>query len=1097
MKKLYLKFKLTLAIAIAMTSICTTQTASAGGGNIVLDPSFTPLLLSPMMIYYATGVSLSYTQIGNSFDYTIHINESGTYAIYGQGYTTTYVQFVVTSGLNVTITLHDVILDRTQRDGFPFGLSNNSTCKLILDGTNRLIGGLAGFLVYESAQLDIQEISADGGMLSAIGGDGGAGIGGVGGVGGTSCGTITIKSGTIYAQGGAGAAGIGGGIGGNGGTVTITGGEVYPRGGAGAAGIGGGGYWTRNGNGGTVTINGGIVGATGGTGGAGIGGGEGGNGGTVTIYGGTVDATGGLRAAGIGGGDGGDGATVNIHGGKVTATGRTGGAGIGSGVGAYYTNEYGLPAYRGNGGTVTINGGTVNAIGGGMAAAGIGVGDNDGVANMGALTINGGSVYRSGKADLETPAKNGAGAPVYLSALTVGDPHVADGTGITAGKIGSKSCSQVSNPSNGVYGIYDVVTDNNGKVYFWLPEASGNRNISLTAGGNAYSNSVTAAANNSNAATLYLSSAPGITIPALVGAVGEAYSYTVVATGWPAPTLSISGALPDGLSFDPATGVISGTPEEFGGFNFSITATNDVGSVTASSGIVIDLGAQSAPAGLTAVGETVPGAADGMITGVAPDMEYRLAGDPTYTVCPADTIRDLAPGAYDVRYAALANYYASPDTQLIILGAQAAPTGLTAIDETATGAIDGMIIGVTTDMEYRLTGDPTYTVCPADTIRDLAPGTYEVRYAEVAASFAASPDTLLTIVAYIAVPPVITTPSGSLAGGEVGTAYSVTLAATGTPDPTSWTIAHGALPDGLRLNPATGVISGTPAMAGTASFIVKVSNGIGTDATQQFSISIAPDPAGMPAPTIGSPTLPSVTVGLPYSVDVIAVLDINGTPTPTVTVTGLPTGLTYSEASGVISGSTSATGSYTVVVSASNIGGTTTVISTLVVGATANTVSPNQIIIPSIPHVTTDPAVGAHYVTFGGEFTVTLTPDEGYRLATAKVKTGNDTFDATIKYTLNDDGTLTVVIPKVTRDIRLDLTGVSPVANEEIDGAKVWASGGRLYIHALSGGGKALIYNVSGTLFRTVIAPAGETTVDLPSGLYVVRIGKMVVKVVI
>ena len=45
------------------------------------------------------------------------------------------------------------------------------------------------------------------------------------------------------------------------------------------------------------------------------------------------------------------------------------------------------------------------------------------------------------------------------------------------------------------------------------------------------------------------------------GSVGETYEHLVTATGAPTITYSIvDGALPDGLSLDPATGKISGTP---------------------------------------------------------------------------------------------------------------------------------------------------------------------------------------------------------------------------------------------------------------------------------------------------------------------------------------------------------------------------------------------------------------------------------------------------------------------------------------------------------------------------------------------------------
>ena len=75
---------------------------------------------------------------------------------------------------------------------------------------------------------------------------------------------------------------------------------------------------------------------------------------------------------------------------------------------------------------------------------------------------------------------------------------------------------------------------------------------------------------------------------------------------------------------------------------------------------------------------------------------------------------------------------------------QAAPTGLNKTDETAAGANDGTITGVTTDMEYKLSTDALYTAIIGTTVTGLAPGTYLVRYAETA-NHNASPDTSVTI----------------------------------------------------------------------------------------------------------------------------------------------------------------------------------------------------------------------------------------------------------------------------------------------------------------------------------------------------------------
>jgi hypothetical protein len=59
---------------------------------------------------------------------------------------------------------------------------------------------------------------------------------------------------------------------------------------------------------------------------------------------------------------------------------------------------------------------------------------------------------------------------------------------------------------------------------------------------------------------------------------GVAYEDAVAATGVPTPTYSVTaGALPAGLSLDPSTGVVSGTPTTAGPYSFTISASNGAG----------------------------------------------------------------------------------------------------------------------------------------------------------------------------------------------------------------------------------------------------------------------------------------------------------------------------------------------------------------------------------------------------------------------------------------------------------------------------------------------------------------------------------------
>lgn len=78
--------------------------------------------------------------------------------------------------------------------------------------------------------------------------------------------------------------------------------------------------------------------------------------------------------------------------------------------------------------------------------------------------------------------------------------------------------------------------------------------------------------------------------------------------------------------------------------------------------------------------------------------------------------------------------------------------------------------------------------------------------------------------------------TSSLPSGTVGTAYSQTLAATGSATIT-WSIVSGALPSGLTLNGSSGAITGTPTAAQIGQFTARAANSFGTD-DQVLSISV-------------------------------------------------------------------------------------------------------------------------------------------------------------------------------------------------------------------------------------------------------------------
>ena len=84
--------------------------------------------------------------------------------------------------------------------------------------------------------------------------------------------------------------------------------------------------------------------------------------------------------------------------------------------------------------------------------------------------------------------------------------------------------------------------------------------------------------------------APAITTTSLTdGVIGTAYNQTLTATGSTPITWSVESgsSLPGGLSLNAATGAISGTPTVTGTFNYTVKATNSVGSDTKALSITV------------------------------------------------------------------------------------------------------------------------------------------------------------------------------------------------------------------------------------------------------------------------------------------------------------------------------------------------------------------------------------------------------------------------------------------------------------------------------------------------------------------------------
>lgn len=127
-------------------------------------------------------------------------------------------------------------------------------------------------------------------------------------------------------------------------------------------------------------------------------------------------------------------------------------------------------------------------------------------------------------------------------------------------------------------------------------------------------------------------------------------------------------------------------------------------------------------------------------------------------------------------------------------------------------------------------------------------------------------------------------------GATAGTSYSYTFAATGSPAP-AFSVASGTPPPGVRLDPATGVLSGAPATPGSYSFTVQASNGIDPAAVSP-TLTITVSPAPPAAPTITSTNSATATATTAMSFTVTT----TGSPAAAITESGaLPGGVTFTD----------------------------------------------------------------------------------------------------------------------------------------------------------------------------------------------------------
>ena len=145
---------------------------------------------------------------------------------------------------------------------------------------------------------------------------------------------------------------------------------------------------------------------------------------------------------------------------------------------------------------------------------------------------------------------------------------------------------------------------------------------------------------------------PSISVRGTYTYNGSAHTATV--NGYNPDTMNITGNTATDAG-DYTVSVTSQTGKWADGSTDAVTAAWSIGKAM-----------QEAPDGLSSVAPTTEGGGDGKITGVTDKMEYRMAGESSYTACGGTEIENLSAGNYFVRYAEDNNHFASSDAEVTV-----------------------------------------------------------------------------------------------------------------------------------------------------------------------------------------------------------------------------------------------------------------------------------------------------------------------------------------------------------------------------------------------------------------------------------------------